>query len=286
MKDLPSDPIDAIYVFHDPRDWGLDSQIILDLLRSDNGKVGTLSRNHRRPPPSNSQDASSHDPSRHASQSPAIPREHNNSHPSLHTGPSIPIYFSNPDLLWANQYPLPRFGQGAFKILIEGLYRATTGHKLKSTSIGKPHGRTYQFAERVLREYLHSRDDGNAVGTSPNQASKHPLKGREGAEGEGEGVGEGVGAGGALEVYMVGDNPASDIQGANQHGWTSILVRTGVFRGSDEEGMSGEIPAKKVVGDVFDAVEGIIALHDGRGNGLEGDSIGEGGGEREEMLGR
>lgn len=33
---------------------------------------------------------------------------------------------------------------------------------------------------------------------------------------------------------MVGDNPASDIAGANGYGWESILVRTGVFRGKDE----------------------------------------------------
>lgn len=36
------------------------------------------------------------------------------------------------------------------------------------------------------------------------------------------------------KVYMVGDYPASDIAGANAFGWESILVRTGVFRGQDE----------------------------------------------------
>lgn len=34
---------------------------------------------------------------------------------------------------------------------------------------------------------------------------------------------------------MVGDNPASDIAGANSYGWESILVQTGVFRGSRPE---------------------------------------------------
>ena len=28
---------------------------------------------------------------------------------------------------------------------------------------------------------------------------------------------------------MIGDNPKSDIAGANQKGWTSILVKTGIF---------------------------------------------------------
>ena len=29
--------------------------------------------------------------------------------------------------------------------------------------------------------------------------------------------------------YMIGDNPSSDIRGANDSGWISILVRTGMF---------------------------------------------------------
>lgn len=35
--------IDAIFVFNDPRDWALDIQVILDLLMSKNGVLGTLS---------------------------------------------------------------------------------------------------------------------------------------------------------------------------------------------------------------------------------------------------
>ena len=34
---------------------------------------------------------------------------------------------------------------------------------------------------------------------------------------------------------MVGDNPASDIAGANNFGWQSILVRTGVFKGFEPD---------------------------------------------------
>ena len=35
--------IDAIFVYNDPRDWGLDSQIIKDVLLSKEGILGTLS---------------------------------------------------------------------------------------------------------------------------------------------------------------------------------------------------------------------------------------------------
>jgi ribonucleotide monophosphatase NagD (HAD superfamily) len=31
------------------------------------------------------------------------------------------------------------------------------------------------------------------------------------------------------EYYMVGDNPSGDVKGANDMGWTSILVKTGNF---------------------------------------------------------
>jgi ribonucleotide monophosphatase NagD (HAD superfamily) len=37
------------------------------------------------------------------------------------------------------------------------------------------------------------------------------------------------------KFYMIGDNPDSDIDGANRRGskWVSILVRTGVFQGGE-----------------------------------------------------
>jgi len=34
-------------------------------------------------------------------------------------------------------------------------------------------------------------------------------------------------------TYMIGDNPKSDIAGANAKGWTSILVKTGIFNGKE-----------------------------------------------------
>jgi ribonucleotide monophosphatase NagD (HAD superfamily) len=35
------------------------------------------------------------------------------------------------------------------------------------------------------------------------------------------------------KYFMIGDNPAGDIRGANQMGWESILVRTGVYKPGD-----------------------------------------------------
>lgn len=61
---------------------------------------------------------------------------------------------------------------------------------------------------------------------------------------------------GLKRVYMVGDNPESDILGANQYQsevgseWNSILVRSGVYSGGE--------PAHKpkaIVEDVWEAVQ-------------------------------
>ena len=58
---------------------------------------------------------------------------------------------------------------------------------------------------------------------------------------------------------MIGDNPDSDIDGANRRGerWVSILVRTGVFQGGAN---SDRHVAKYVVQDMEEAVQLIFRL--------------------------
>ncbi|ORE04773.1 HAD-superfamily hydrolase [Rhizopus microsporus var. microsporus] len=134
----------------------------------------------------------------------------------------VPLYWSNNDLIWSTDFPAPRLGQGAFKHALEGLYSTLTGHELKSTSFGKPHAATYKFAEQIF----------------------NTIAGEQGRN-----------------VYAVGDNPAADIKGANDYGWTSILVRTGVFTGKDN---SPDYPAKMVCENVEEAVEKVIAKEEGK----------------------
>ena len=58
-------------------------------------------------------------------------------------------------------------------------------------------------------------------------------------------------------LYMVGDNPETDIAGAIAAGrpWFSILLRSGNFRGT---GNHDKYPADKVVDDVHEAVDFIL----------------------------
>jgi HAD-hyrolase-like len=59
-------------------------------------------------------------------------------------------------------------------------------------------------------------------------------------------------------VYMVGDNPASDICGGNMYGWNTCLVKTGVFQ-ADEGKNDEDNPASfGVFEDVLEAVAAAI----------------------------
>lgn len=188
----PEDPgnslkIDAIFVFNDPRDWGLDATIILDVLLSRQGILGTFSEKNGNVDLPN--------------------------HGYLQDGQPA-LYYANPDLWWAAKWHLPRLGQGGFREAMEGIWDAVTGGEekgieLKKTIIGKPYHETYAFAEKKLkrhRDYL--------LRTKAVDGVLQPLQ----------------------TVYMIGDNPESDIRGANNYRspdgtkWESILVQTGVWQ--------------------------------------------------------
>jgi len=203
--------IDAVFVFNDPRDWALDSQIILDLLLSKDGILGTYSDKNG--------DTSLKNNGWQSDGQPAL-------------------YFSNPDLFWATNHHMPRLGQGGFQASLEGIWNATTGGaSLQKTVIGKPFPHTYNYAEKVLNKH------------------RTQLLGGRGKISK------------LQRVFMVGDNPESDIRGANEFEsptgaeWTSILVQTGVFR----RGSRPAYAPKAVVDDVLAAVKWALAEEDWHG---------------------
>ncbi|KAF2006946.1 phosphatidyl synthase-like protein [Amniculicola lignicola CBS 123094] len=119
----------------------------------------------------------------------------------------IPIYFSQGDLLCPTEHPIPRMSQGAFRIGLEAMYKALTGIDLERIVYGKPEPATYQFADEVIRSWMEQIHNDE---TLPEN------------------------------IYMIGDNPASDIVGGNNYNWNTCLVRTGVYQG---EGNDDENPA-------------------------------------------
>ncbi|KIM78996.1 hypothetical protein PILCRDRAFT_823860 [Piloderma croceum F 1598] len=155
--DFSRTPISAIFIFHDPRNWSLDTQIICDILQS-GGIIGGphLAPSDRKP---------------------------------------IELVFCNPDLIWKSDFDRPRLGQGAFKASFLAVYKELTGSTYPYLQYGKPTAETYRFAERVLTDRI---QELYGVRRLPS-------------------------------VYMIGDNPESDIAGANVARWNSVLVHTGVY---------------------------------------------------------
>ena len=135
--------MDAIFIFNDPRDWALDTQLILDLMLSHGGYFGTRSE-------------------RNGDQ--ALPNQ------GYQQDGQPPIYFSNPDLFWASAYHLNRLGQGGFREALEGVWKAAIGGTkdvvLQKRMFGKPHNVTYAYAEKMLEAYR-PKIAGNSVSIQP-----------------------------------------------------------------------------------------------------------------------
>ncbi|GAA5898437.1 hypothetical protein JCM6882_007775 [Rhodosporidiobolus microsporus] len=215
QADFSTIPFAAVLVFHDSRDWGRDIQLVLDLVRAEDGVFGTLK---------DAKDAS------------AWAKEK-----------QLPVYFSNPDLLWGNEFSQSRFGQGALQESMAAVYKLTTGHELQRSTGGKPTKATYDYASHLLYSAIESSVTGAPVDLHGTAGGKTPTyEGR---------------------VYMVGDNPASDIAGANGFGWESILVQTGVFRGSKPE--EAEHVPTVVTPDVLEGIKWALE-REGEGAALEG----------------
>ncbi|KAK2804154.1 hypothetical protein FQN50_006696 [Emmonsiellopsis sp. PD_5] len=135
----------------------------------------------------------------------------------------MPIYFSHGDLVFPTEHKLPRMTQGAFRIGIEAMYKALTGADLERVIYGKPELATYKYADEVISSWM--KEIHNERSLPEN-------------------------------IYMIGDNPASDIIGGNMYGWNTCLVRTGVFQGGENDENN---PASFGVFDtVLDAVQAAV----------------------------
>ncbi|KAF2774141.1 HAD-superfamily hydrolase [Teratosphaeria nubilosa] len=113
-RDFSKTKIEAIFVFADSRDWAGDQQIILDLLMSKGGILGTRSE-------------------------------------TFDEGP--PVFFSHNDVIWSASHDLTRLGMGALRLSLEAMYKAVTGKELNTTAFGKPQIGTFQFATRLLQRW-------------------------------------------------------------------------------------------------------------------------------------
>jgi HAD superfamily hydrolase (TIGR01456 family) len=180
------DHIAAIFILHDPNNWGVELQITLDMLVHDNWDK--------------------------------------NSTPLYPNSPQkIPIYSSNNDLLFAGQFRHSRLAAGAFVTTLKHLFHSIHKTDLVVEHYGKPFRKSFEFAEKQLMTWA------TRIDSMPSNSR-------------------------FSKIIMVGDNPKSDIRGANNFGapFESCLVRTGVFKGGVKD---VEDPAAHVVDGIKDAVD-------------------------------
>jgi HAD superfamily hydrolase (TIGR01456 family) len=133
----------------------------------------------------------------------------------------IPIFVCTNDLLYKDEFKLSRFGCGAYVKCFEALCKSVLGFHPKITFYGKPEVTTFKYTEQLVKERWNNFEISN--------------------------------------YYMIGDNPETDIKGANNVNWISILVRTGVFKGKENDEIN---PAKYVVDDFMEAVKLICRLEE------------------------
>lgn len=207
VSKISTEPLDAVLVFNDPRDMGTDLQITVDALCSENGLFGTRRQK------------------------------------GLGSKPSIPIIWSNMDLLWSTGYPIPRFGQGAFRLSARELYKQLNNNcDLDDIVLGKPWPVSYAYAEWVLNEEWKKLNQIESDATVVPDLGVRPKEKL------------------VKNIYMVGDNPESDIKGGNDYGWETILVKTGVYKDGDFS--RNEKLAKPTLGVFNNVWEGVkAALH-------------------------
>ncbi|VEU20365.1 DEKNAAC101153 [Brettanomyces naardenensis] len=221
--------IEAILVFADSRNWAVDEQIILELLMSKDGRMGTVSKDYTE-------------------------------------GPGI--YFAHSDFIWSTDYKLSRYGMGALQVSIAALYRETTGKELKVTRFGKPQRGTFKYAEKVLskwridvlEEYVDVLSETNGDDKKKGKKSLFTDTSDDDSGSDEDEEDDGLTLQSlappipeASTVYFVGDTPDSDIRFANAHdgSWFSILVKTGVYK----EGTVPKYKPKKICDNVLEAVK-------------------------------
>lgn len=220
---------DTVILLGEPREWGEALQILCDVTRSSNGTPG----------------------------GPDL---------AVHEKQHVRFIVCNPDFEYGGRWSVPRFTVGAFVRCLSVLFAdVLRGRKLECEYYGKPYAATYRCAETLLQEQyekllqveVESQLGAQAETASDSQVTcgdrqRQTKRARIGDGGHDPAVTRKLGT-----IYAIGDNPLSDIKGANEAGdrWVSILVRTGVHQ-SEENDLAN--PANHFCQNVTEAIQYIL----------------------------
>lgn len=162
-----------------------------------------------------------------------------------------PIFFAADDFEYQAAFPVERLGMGAFRMALENIYNRISDKPLVYTSFGKPKVAVFRNAEIALQMVAKALEAGlqsSSLAENFYESIKVHSHNSQGKQVEFE------------SIYMIGDNPATDILGATQAGrpWFTILTRTGCFKGKVNHAL---YPADLVVDSVQEAIHFILKRH-------------------------
>jgi len=141
--------------------------------------------------------------------------------PEVGPADHIPVYCTHNDILWTGEFRINRMTFGCFNEALRASYKLIYKRELNLNIYGKPCLPTFEYAKKHLAAM-----------------TDLPIS----------------------NYYMIGDNPRSDIRGGNVAGWITILVKTGVFKWSEEHQNDHDDPATYVVDDFMEAIKLIYKL--------------------------
>ncbi|KAL3803800.1 hypothetical protein HJC23_003962 [Cyclotella cryptica] len=154
----------------------------------------------------------------------------------------VEVWFTNPDLVYSGLAQHPRLTQGSYRLCLEALIQSATAAAGCTTSHYSLHSTAddLQSASNVGRR-LQAATVGKPTRLTGKTAVSKLLQQCDATTTEED-----------LEIWTVGDNPYSDVALANNMGWSSALVRTGIWDG-DVSLLNGSARPTRVV-DSFGAL--------------------------------
>eukprot|EP01083_Nonionella_stella_P078073 213452_1 len=158
---------------------------------------------------------------------------------------TVEVLVGNPDAQFSGAYEVPRLTTGTFVTCLDATLKSCLGRPLNYTWVGKPSPLMNQCAEQELERLATELSESDNQSTVPNEHCSATNERKTQTD--------------RIErIYMIGDNPRSDIRGANLRGgrWVSVLVRSGMFKGENDS----INPAKYVFDDAAKAIESIFEM--------------------------
>jgi ribonucleotide monophosphatase NagD (HAD superfamily) len=160
----------------------------------------------------------------------------------------VEVWFTNPDIVYSGLATHPRLTQGSYRLCLEALYQSATSSTTTTSYYSSKNASSSKATINNSGRTLHAKTVGKPTPLTGKTALSKILSQCPPNTKEED-----------LEIWTVGDNPFSDIALAHTMGWSSALVRTGIWKGDDVDDLKKEGIEPTMVADCFaSVVKGVL----------------------------